>query len=332
MENSSYKAIKEIVDNKQLDFILVLGPNIPPIGGVSNFINRFKSKVDYFNVPIEHIDINRCNYLKLFVYLFKLKVGKKKILFFYNNFDFITAFFSLLLFINFYSVFYDHNFRIYNIRKRKYLFKLFLRHYITEVWSVTSFVELEVFRHTGVHSKVVSPFIEPNASDEIFILESLPSHIKSKLNNSNCLIFSTSVYKVSYVEEIDLYGLDLCIELVSILKAKGYNVLLIIGISDDIFSLNVLESLKRKFNLSEEVLPLVGDFQLWPIIKRSFCFIRATFIDGDPLSIREALLFETYVLASNCVERINGVLLFENRNIISMYKSIEPYLPQPDFL
>jgi glycosyltransferase involved in cell wall biosynthesis len=46
------------------------------------------------------------------------------------------------------------------------------------------------------------------------------------------------------------------------------------------------------------------------LIKRADVFVRATRSDGDSLSVRECLAFGTPVVASDCVKRPEGVLLF----------------------
>src|SRR5690606_36931222 len=46
------------------------------------------------------------------------------------------------------------------------------------------------------------------------------------------------------------------------------------------------------------------------IIKLTDIFIRATLQDGDSLSIKEALFYEKKVIATNCVDRPQGVLTF----------------------
>ncbi len=67
------------------------------------------------------------------------------------------------------------------------------------------------------------------------------------------------------------------------------------------------------------------------IIKKSNCFIRATTTDGDPLSVKESLILETPVIASDCIERPDTVITFRSKDINSLKATIldfQPFKPQ----
>lgn len=63
------------------------------------------------------------------------------------------------------------------------------------------------------------------------------------------------------------------------------------------------------------------------IITKSNCFIRATTTDGDPLSIKESLILETPVIASDCIERPNSVITFQSKDINSLKATILAFKP-----
>jgi glycosyltransferase involved in cell wall biosynthesis len=50
------------------------------------------------------------------------------------------------------------------------------------------------------------------------------------------------------------------------------------------------------------------------MISASDVFVRPTFTDGDSISVREALSLGIPVIASDCVERPDGVVLFKTGN------------------
>jgi hypothetical protein len=62
------------------------------------------------------------------------------------------------------------------------------------------------------------------------------------------------------------------------------------------------------------------------ILKKSHVFIRATTTDGDSLSVKEALFIGIKVLASDCVDRPKGCILFKTNDIESYKSSLKTVL------
>lgn len=75
------------------------------------------------------------------------------------------------------------------------------------------------------------------------------------------------------------------------------------------YSNNILNHIKKLKNVKLYNNLKPSEFAL--ILKESDIFIRATDKDGDAVSVREAIYFNKQILASDCVDRPNGVLLFK---------------------
>jgi hypothetical protein len=76
--------------------------------------------------------------------------------------------------------------------------------------------------------------------------------------------------------------------------------------------------LKNKFgNFAENIYYIKDDIDFINIIKITDGLIRATTVDGDSISIKEALYLEKPVFASNVVDRPNGVITFSDFSDLS---------------
>jgi len=163
------------------------------------------------------------------------------------------------------------------------------------------------------------PFIPPNIKNEELEWLTYPQEIKDIINNK--LIISAAAWKLSNYHNIDLYGLDLLIELVKRIKNRINSFILVFGLADEFYNLSYLNECKeiiKQNGIEDNIYILSGQKQMWPIIKISNLFIRPTYIDGDPISIKEALYFGVKVIASDCCPRDKRVVLFKNRDIDSL--------------
>ena len=80
-------------------------------------------------------------------------------------------------------------------------------------------------------------------------------------------------------------------------------------------------------NLGDNFILIYDELdEIWPLYLTSDVFVRATNTDGNALSIKEALWFETPVIASDCVDRPEGITLFRSRSAESLSNRIEEYI------
>ena len=141
-----------------------------------------------------------------------------------------------------------------------------------------------------------------------------------------------SLWKKNY-GGIDAYGFDMMIKAISSLRSKYPKIGLafrLLDVEDDSYYNELLRyiddnKIKENILIIEEDLP-----ELYPIIQKSDLFVRPTVIDGDAISIREALFLGIPVVTSDCIPRPDGVVLFKNRDIDDFVGKIQIVLENYD--
>lgn len=130
--------------------------------------------------------------------------------------------------------------------------------------------------------------------------------------------FSTNLYN-----GVDLYGVDMALSLVAKLKNNMASVGLIVCIPGrkDQSILNDYKQFVESNNLNDQVyfqLDKIDDCaSLWSL---SDIYLRPTNTDGDSLAVREALDVSCVTVASDCVSRPAGCVLFSDRDFDDLYK------------
>lgn len=131
----------------------------------------------------------------------------------------------------------------------------------------------------------------------------------------------------------DVYGFDLCIDLLRALKTEYPHIGLIICVPDvqlhDYYA--KLKQRISEYDLVNNVMfitePLEEAYPLW---KASDVYIRPTNTDGDSIAVREALSLEVPVVASDASPRPDGVVLFSCRNLASFLSAVRKVLQESD--
>jgi len=129
-----------------------------------------------------------------------------------------------------------------------------------------------------------------------------------------------------YYENVDLYGFDIALDALRRFKKEvDKDVLFLVSIngvrSEELHQ--KINNYIAKNNLNNNVYFLYEEMpEIWPIYIVSNVFIRPTCTDGSALSVKEAMWFETPVIASDCIPRPEGVILFKNRSGNELFKRI----------
>jgi len=114
----------------------------------------------------------------------------------------------------------------------------------------------------------------------------------------------------------ELYGLDLCVELLGRLADRPETGLVFYLAKDnDPAYLAGIRRRARELGVEGRLLLNTVPAPFYPVIKRSTLLVRPTNTDGDALSIREALHAGVPVLTSDVVRRPEGCRLFANRSL-----------------
>jgi len=164
-------------------------------------------------------------------------------------------------------------------------------------------------------------FIMPVISKEPILPNEIENIIQTARNENKRIIISNASKLKMYNNE-DLYGLDLCLQLSLILKQNEFKFIFIFIVSrqeqQELYFKKIKTEIK-KYQLEKHfyLIPTILSFS--KLISKSDLVIRATNIDGDSISIREAIYLKTPVIASDAVERPTGTIVFKNRNLEELY-------------
>jgi len=131
----------------------------------------------------------------------------------------------------------------------------------------------------------------------------------------------------SYYKGEDLYGFDIALRALKRFKKEvDRNVFLLASING-IRSEELHQKIKNYIienNLTKNILFIYENLpEIWPIYIVSDVFIRPTCSDGSALSIKEAMWFQILIIASDCVPRPEGVILFRNRSSNELFEKLK---------
>jgi len=301
---------------------LLIGPLVPPIGGVATHISRYSA---LYGTPV--IEENDIRSMQKAIKIFLLKDTE---IYIHSSSYYIT--FLLLvkraIFRRGCKIFLvNHNFQsICNYKQRtKYRLLHFMHYRLVHRCEAIYAVSQEIIdKMEGIYGKATyilfDPFVPPDVSTESRIIETYEPEVLNFIK-THALVLCSGAWHISFHNGADLYGFDLLIELIERIKDRIPGIGLVFFIGNPTYNEEYIkECMNRieRFGISENIQLVTGQKEMWPIIKRSDLFIRATNTDGDPISIKEALFLHTPVLASDCVKRIDEVELFKNRNIDSL--------------
>ncbi|MEJ6736516.1 MAG: glycosyltransferase [Flavobacteriales bacterium] len=157
-------------------------------------------------------------------------------------------------------------------------------------------------------------FLPPPLIEKEKIVKTYPNDLQNFIEKHDYII-SANAFQLAMFNNQDLYGLDMCVNLMKDLKGK--NVGFIFALANDDFNKTYLsEQLKRiaDNNLNEHFFMLKGQREIWPLFENVDLLVRPTNTDGDAVSIKEALHFNCKVIASDVCKRPNNVILFNTRD------------------
>jgi glycosyltransferase involved in cell wall biosynthesis len=123
-------------------------------------------------------------------------------------------------------------------------------------------------------------------------------------------------FRIVFHNGTDLYGLDMCVELVARLKQAHPRVGLLFALAE-IGDPDYYARMRQKIDalgITQNFHIMAGQKEIWPLFKRADAMLRPTFTDGYALSVAEAIHFGCPVLASDAADRPPQATLFANRN------------------
>jgi len=188
-----------------------------------------------------------------------------------------------------------------------------------------------------IKNKLISLNIDPNKISVIpgFLppttkqrdIDEIPQEIWNFIDN-HWPVISANGFRISFYNNLDLYGIDMCIDLCNKLRDTYAQIGFIFCLSDigDHNYFNKIRQTIAEEGIADNFLFVTRSCQFYPILMKSDVFVRPTNTDGDAVSVREALYFKIPTVASDVVPRPEGVILFKNRDINDFTLKVEDVL------
>jgi glycosyltransferase involved in cell wall biosynthesis len=308
--------------------IVQVGPYPEPIGGISIYIKRMKKYMDTKGQANEVWDLSKIN---------KKIQGVTNIRFRYVPFKYLFRKDVKLIHYNICGINYKNYIGIFNkllFKRRKKILTihgeskdLFINSNTIIVKSLNSFDAIicvksgdsEYLYKKGINKPIyeIPAFIFPTEEAEY---TTIPLYILNFIKSKNFII-SANASLIQFYDNQDLYGIDMCIDLIEKLNENRKDVGLIFCIpninNNEYF--NKLKSMIKNKKIESNFLFVTEKMELCPIIKKSQLFLRPTNYDGYGVSIAEAMYYNIPAIASDVCPRPEGAILFKSRNTNDLY-------------
>lgn len=301
--------------------VLITGPIMPPAGGISIHILRLKNLLhDEFNFDFidestnfkrEYYNIRSLNLIK-----YLQKIIQADILFIHSG----NNFFKKLHIISGKLMRKKIIITIHGYRKKKKWFFRNVDKYIYELSDKIILVNNQIFDKLPLNNNskciIRNAFLPPVMKDEILKSDEILKWIQTA-KEKNKILLCANASRLDLHNNEDLYGLDMCIELIRRLIGNKYEVSMIYVVTSLDRGIDRFYGYIDKinsYNLGNHLLLINENVSFVRIIEASDIVLRPTNIDGDAVTIREAIYLNKPVVASDAVNRPNGITLFKNRD------------------
>jgi len=292
--------------------ILIIGTVPPPIGGVTIYVNRLLAHLEKeTGLSVSLFDYKKNNPLKVTSSIRRIRLvhinASNPVLIFY------FAILSRLLLKKVVITFHG------NISGRSAKASFFNRLSII-FCNVPILLNKDSYRKALKYNSasiLSTAFITPSQQEEI-----LPEHIGSQVKTfisrkGNGRIFCTNAYNVSFDKEgNETYGISTLVKLFNELPTS----MLIFSDPSGQYSSYLKE---QHIQPKDNILFISEPHPFIEILKLSDVFIRSTSTDGDSISVREALYYNKHVIASDCVSRPEGVILYKTGDAADLSDKIK---------
>lgn len=316
----------------------LIGPFPPPYGGISIHIKRLYEKLKISNIETKIYCINKINVKNQDIEYSNLKktilksivFNKDEIIHIHNSGLKVRGLISLVGFLfnkkiimTIHGASLEEEYR--NLNKLGKLIYKFLLNKISYMIVVSPQVKEWCIENKILNNKIeiIPGYINPiiNKEDYLKIDKEVWDFIESSKSKNEKII--TGNGNVRFFNNQDLYGLDLLIELIYLLKKAGYKVSLLFALlgydnqtQEERNYFEELENRIKKYQIDKEVfIYKVKDTEYYPILDKTDIFIRPTNTDGYGISVTEAIYLKKPAIASDVCQRQKGTIYFKSRDI-----------------
>lgn len=170
--------------------------------------------------------------------------------------------------------------------------------------------------------KIKEAFLPPVIDDEPDLPEYLDEWLKMKKTEDK-LITCANAWRLDTHEGGDLYGLDQIIKLADkLINEQNKMVAFVFNIAiidNELEKFNNYKKQIKELKLEDSFLLMNDNISFVKLIVRSDFVLRPTLIDGDAVTIREALFLEKPIISSDAVERPQGTIIYQKGNVDDLY-------------
>ncbi len=160
----------------------------------------------------------------------------------------------------------------------------------------------------------IPSFIPPAIREEE--IAEIPQDVWDFIDDHSPII-SANAFRISFYNNQDLYGIDMCVDLCANLK-KTYPQIGFVFCLPDIGNYNYFDKMQQRIKekgIQENFLFETKPCQFYPVLMKSDVLVRPTNTDGYGVSLAEAIYFKVPAVASDVCSRPEGTLLFKSRDI-----------------
>ncbi|MCP4550622.1 MAG: glycosyltransferase family 4 protein [Bacteroidetes bacterium] len=312
--------------------IAIIGPFPPPIGGISIHIDRVIAVLLKKNIPFVLYNESRSKapngrrFYKAFILLniVRIFITSYKLIHLHTTNPILRLIFGIYGMFGKKVYLHLHGTSLIDTIEKDNLISSLTKKLLKYVYIIADNLELESFvkPYNPKYIFQIDSFLPPAFSKEV--LTDFEDMYANKLNDKSFIISMVGWFK-TYNDQ-DLYGFDIAARAIKELSEKDNNVLLLASINgvinEEIYN-NFLNYVKEQ-GIEKNILLIHEDLsEIWALFLYSDVFLRATNTDGSPLSIKEALWFDTPVIASDCIRRPKEITIFKNRDNEDLYKKLE---------
>lgn len=300
--------------------VMLIGTLPPPIGGVTIHIERlYKKNLQTGTVDLSVVDLRNKKYFKdgkTFSLLFAVTGFFSADIIHIQISNQLKLLFALLARLVLKKVVYTHH----NIRvNNKFLFGLLIKLCSRIIAVNVKDLKYDLSEKELKKISEIPAFIAPSETGI------LPEEIE-KICDENTFVICSNSTEDAYFNSKLTYGYDILIEAyLNFLKnnSSPQSILILVDPSGKLK--NIVGNLIGKYsdqNSRGKIFYYDNKLDFAALIKKSSLVVRSTRTDGDALTVREALYFGKLVIASDCAERPEKTILFQNENAVDLEEKI----------
>lgn len=158
--------------------------------------------------------------------------------------------------------------------------------------------------------RLIMPFIAPSMEDGTVLPDDM-----LKFTNRFKYVITANSSNNDFFNGADLYGHDMCIELMKDLKDReDVGLVFVMTKITQSAYLDRLRQMIKEYGLQDRILLYEGCVDFISLLKKTSIFVRPTNTDSWPISMSESLSLGVPCICSNVCKRENAAILFESRN------------------